>query len=61
MFRHRFDPSSLIAGILFLGFGLHYLDEGTGGHAVSYTAPATVAAIVVIVVLRRAYRRRRDG
>lgn len=62
MSRHKFDPSALVAGILFLGFGLRYLDEGTGGHTVPYvlTTPAAVAAVVVILVLRRVFRRRRD-
>lgn len=63
MSRHRFDPSALVAGILFLGFALRYLNEGTGGHAVPYvfTTPAALAAVVVILVLRRVFHRRRDS
>ena len=61
MSRHRFDPSALVAGLLFLGFALRYLDEGTGGHTVPYvlTTPAVAGTVVVILVLRRVFRRRR--
>lgn len=61
MSRHRFDPSALVGGLLFLGLALRYLDEGTGGHAVPYilTTPAVAATVVVILVLRQVFRRRR--
>lgn len=63
MSRHKFDPSALVAGILFLGFALRYLNEGTGGQAVphAFTMPAALVGIAVILVLRRVFRRRRDS
>lgn len=61
MSRHKFDPSALVAGVLFLGFALRYLNEGAGGQAVPYvfTTPAVLVGIVVILVFRRVFRRRR--
>jgi hypothetical protein len=61
--RHEFDPSALVAGILFLGFALRYLNAGAGGHAVPYafTTPAVLVGVVVILVLRRVFRSRRDS
>jgi hypothetical protein len=63
VFRHRFDPSSLVAAILFLGIAGRYLTEGFGGRRVSFpwAMPAVLATIVVIVILRIMFRpRRRD-
>lgn len=63
MFRHRFDPSSLIAGILFLAFALRYLLDATGGTTVPYTwtMPAALVTIVVVLLFRLIFiRRRRD-
>ena len=61
MSRHRFDPSALVAGILFFGFALRYLNEGLGGHAVPYawTTPAAIGTIVVIALLRLVFHARR--
>jgi hypothetical protein len=58
--RHKFDLPALVAGILFLGYALRYLNEGAGGRAVPYvfTTPAAVGTVVVIFVLRRVFRRR---
>jgi hypothetical protein len=61
VYRHRFDPSSLVAGVLFLVIGLRYLNDGFGGGAVTYdwAVPATLVTLAVVVVLRRAFRGRR--
>ncbi|GLY76727.1 hypothetical protein [Actinoallomurus iriomotensis] len=61
MFRHRFDPSSLVAGLLFLTVAGRYLAEGLGGHPVSFpwAAPFVLGSIVLIVVLRMIFRSRR--
>jgi hypothetical protein len=62
VFRHRFDPSSLIAGILFLGIAGRYLIEGFSGRHVSFpwTMPAALTAIVVIILLRLIFHSRRQ-
>jgi hypothetical protein len=62
VFRHRFDPSSLIAGILFLGIAGRYLIEGFSGRHVSFpwTMPAALTAIVVIMLLRLIFHSRRQ-
>lgn len=61
MFRHRFDPSSLVAGLVFLRIAVLYLTAALTGHPVSYlwTMPAVLAAIAVIIVFRLAFRSRR--
>jgi hypothetical protein len=61
VFRHKFDPSSPVAGILFLGFALRYLNAGLGGHPVPYiwTMPAALATIAIIILLRLLFLRRR--
>lgn len=63
MFRHRFDPSSLVAAVLFAGIAARYLIEGLGGHPVSFgwAVPAVLAAVGAIYLLRMMFRsRRRD-
>lgn len=61
MYRHKTDPSSLVAGILFFNFALRYLIDGFGGDAVSYSLaiPTALAGMAVIVLLRLMFRRRR--
>jgi hypothetical protein len=61
VFRHRFDPSSLVAAILFLGIAGRYLTEGFGGGRVSFpwAVPAVVATLVLIVLLRLVFHSRR--
>jgi hypothetical protein len=63
VFRHRFDPSSLVAAVLFFGIAARYLIEGIGGHPVSFpwAVPAVLAAIGAIGLLRVVFQsRRRD-
>jgi uncharacterized membrane protein YkvI len=63
VFRHKFDPSSLIAGILFLAFAIRYLVSASGGDPIAYawTMPTALGGIAVIVLLRLIFiRRRRD-
>jgi hypothetical protein len=62
VFRHRFDPSSLVAGILFLGIAARYLIEGFGGQRVSYlgAVPAVLATTVAILLFRMVFRSRRE-
>jgi hypothetical protein len=63
VFRHRFDPSSLVAAVLFFGIAARYLTEGFGGHPVSFpwAVPAVGGAIALIVLLRAVFQsRRRD-
>jgi hypothetical protein len=61
VFRHRFDPSSVVAALIFLGFAVRYLVEGFGGQKVSYpwTMPSLVISIALILILRVAFHRRR--
>jgi hypothetical protein len=61
VFRHRFDPSSLIAGILFFGLAGRYLIEGFSGRHMSFpwTMPAALTAIVLIILLRLIFHSRR--
>ena len=61
MFRHKFDPSSVIAALIFLGIAIRYLVEGFGGNRVPYSGavPSIIIAIVLIIVLRCAFRSRR--
>lgn len=61
MFRHRFDPSALVAALLFLTTAGRYLVEGFGGRPVSFpwATPFVLAAIVLIVILRMIFRSRR--
>jgi hypothetical protein len=63
VFRHRFDPSSLVAAVLFFGIAARYLTEGLGGHPVSFpwAVPAVLAAVGTIALLRVVFQsRRRD-
>jgi hypothetical protein len=63
VFRHRFDPSSLVAAVLFFGIAARYLTEGFGGRPVSFAwaVPAVGGAIALIVLLRAVFQsRRRD-
>jgi hypothetical protein len=63
VFRHRFDPSSAVAALIFLGVAVRYLVEGFGGRQVSYAwaVPALVISIALIMVLRVVFHgRRRD-
>jgi hypothetical protein len=61
VYRHRFDPSSLIAGALFLVFALRYLVAGLTGHPVAYVwaGPAAVVTLGVILLLRLMFLSRR--
>ncbi|MDN3357148.1 hypothetical protein [Actinomadura sp. DC4] len=61
MYRHKFDPSSLVAALVFLGVAIRYLVEGTGGHRVSYdwAMPSVLVSIGLIIVLRLVFRSRR--
>jgi ABC-type Fe3+ transport system permease subunit len=54
VFRHRFDPSSVVAALVFLGVAVRYLVEGFGAQRVSYpyAVPAVVISIALVVVLR---------
>jgi hypothetical protein len=61
VFRHRFDPSSAVAAVLFLGTAGRYLADGLGGTRVSFpwTVPLVIAGLVVMIVLRVVFRSRR--
>ena len=61
MFRHRFDPSSLVAAALFLGISARYLVHGLGGPRLPFlwTVPAVVTALVLLSAIRLAFRSRR--
>jgi hypothetical protein len=61
VFRHRFDPSSAVAAVLFLGIAGRYLADGLGGTRVSFlwTVPLVIAGLVVMSVLRVVFRSRR--
>jgi ABC-type Fe3+ transport system permease subunit len=60
--RHEFDPSSLIAGILFLGIASRYLIEGFSGRHMSFpwAMPAVLTAIGLILLLRLIFHSRRQ-
>ena len=62
MSRRRFDPSSLVAALLFAGIASRYLVEGFSGREVSFpwAMPGVLAAIVLVIVLRLVTRSRRD-
>ena len=63
MFRHKFDPSSIVAALVFLGVAVRYLVEGFGGQKVSYpwAVPSLAISIALIIVLRLVFHgRRRD-
>jgi TRAP-type C4-dicarboxylate transport system permease small subunit len=55
VFRHRFDPSSLVAAVIFLGVAWRYL----GGDPPVWVVPGVAVALVVISVLRLLFRSRR--
>ncbi len=61
MSRHRFDPSALVGGTLFLAIAVRYLIEGFGGHRVpfAWTLPAVFVTIAAILFLRVVFRSRR--
>jgi hypothetical protein len=61
VFRHRFDPASLVAGVLFLTIAGRYLVEGFGGHPVPFlwATPFVLGAVVLIAILRVIFRSRR--
>ena len=61
MFRHKFDLSSLVAGVIFLGFALRYLTTGFGGDPVTFgwAVPTVLISLGVIALLRLAFRSRR--
>jgi hypothetical protein len=53
--RHRFDPSSLVAAVVFLGVAVRYL----AGDPPVWVVPGIAVAVGVIVLLRVAFRTRR--
>ncbi|MEV0404568.1 hypothetical protein [Actinoallomurus sp. NPDC050550] len=55
MFRHRFDPSSLLAAVLFLAVACAYLT----GKAPVWVAPGLVGALGVLFLFRVMFRSRR--
>ncbi len=61
MFRHRFDPSSLVAAVLFFAVAARYLVKGFGGPDVPFlwAVPALVISLVLLSVTRLAFRARR--
>ena len=61
MFRHRFDPSSVVAAVLFLGIAARYLDHGFGGKPITYlwAIPAIAGGLFVLGALRLMFRSRR--
>jgi hypothetical protein len=63
VFRHRFDPAALVAGVLFLTIAVRYLVAGLGGPEVTFpwAMPTVLGAVALITVLRVIFRsRRRD-
>jgi uncharacterized membrane protein YtjA (UPF0391 family) len=63
VFRHRFDPSSAVAALIFLGVAVRYLVEGFGGQEVSYAwaVRSLVISVALIILLRLVFHgRRRD-
>ncbi|MCO6004676.1 hypothetical protein NE236_06760 [Actinoallomurus purpureus] len=56
MFRHRFDPSSLVAAVVFLGIAWGYLAGGWS--AAPSVVRGVLGALVVVAVLRRVFRSR---
>ncbi len=61
MFRHRFDPSSLVAALLFIAIGARYLDHGANGTRIPYiwTVPAIITSLVLLGAVRLMFRARR--
>ncbi|GAA4621597.1 hypothetical protein GCM10023196_010480 [Actinoallomurus vinaceus] len=55
MFRHRFDPSSLLAAALFLAVAYIYL----AGSPPVWVAPGLVGALGVLALVRVMFRSRR--
>jgi hypothetical protein len=55
--RHRFDPPSLFAAVVFLGVAWRYL----GGNPPVWVVPGVVVALVLISVLRLLFRSRRPA
>jgi hypothetical protein len=55
VFRHRFDPSSLISAVVFLGVAVRYL----AGKPPVWVVPGIAVALAVIVLLRLVFRARR--
>jgi hypothetical protein len=63
VFRHRFDPSSVVAAVVFLNIAGGYLNEGFGGAPVSFVwaVRGVLGGILLIVVFRALFRSRRRG
>jgi Flp pilus assembly protein TadB len=55
VFRHRFDPSSLVAAVVFLAVAVRYL----AGAPPVWVVSGIAVALGVIVLLRAAFRARR--
>jgi hypothetical protein len=62
VYRHRFDPSSAVAAVLFLGVAVRYLAHGFGGGPIPFllAVPAIVAGLFVVGALRVLFRSRRE-
>jgi hypothetical protein len=63
VFRHRFDPAALVAGVLFLTIAIRYLVQGLGGPDVTFpwAMPAVLGTVILVSALRVIFRsRRRD-
>jgi hypothetical protein len=54
VYRHRFDPSAAIAGLLFLTIAAGYLTEALGGSRVTFAfaVPLLLAGLAVIGFVR---------
>jgi hypothetical protein len=54
VYRHRFDPSAAVAGLLFLTIAAGYLTEGFGGSRVAFACavPLLFAGLLVIGFVR---------
>lgn len=55
MYRHRFDPSSLFAAVVFLGVAVRYL----GGRPPVWAVPGVAVALGVVLLVRGVFRARR--
>ena len=61
MSRHRFDPSSAVAAVLFLSVAVRYLTAGLGGPRVAYgwAVPGVLTVLGVVGLVRTVLRSRR--